>query len=154
MPMRYPVILPPGKANALTWLAAEHGIECGIHDGEPWADSPDAQALIDGYNPLPETKERLKEALDKERQARVDRLADDRKKFLSLAEFDELLFLVEQLGELTVAQSQTRTALLGAWNTVGLLEAASAAITADIDALPDMAAAAAFDVAADPRWPA
>jgi hypothetical protein len=150
--MMYPVTLPPGKEDAADWLRREHGIECGNHDGQQWADNPNAQSLIDAWDPLPEAKDKLKKALDRERQARVDQLANDRMKFLSLAQFDELLFFVEQVGSLTVEQTRLRTALLGSWATIGDVETAAMRIGTDIDALPDMGAAVAFDVTTSPHW--
>jgi hypothetical protein len=141
----YVVVIPPNKPYAPTYLETVHGIKCWNEDGVQYADSPDAQELIDGYDPLPRQKAKLKAALDFHLKARSDAVAEDRKKFLYLGQFDDLLFQKEQLGELSVEQSRLQTALLGAWATIGDIQNAAARVAADIDALLDIEEALAFD---------
>lgn len=149
----FPVTIPPGKPDAPTWLGRVHGIKCWWQDGQYLADSPAAQALIDGYDPLPGVRERLKARLEAERQTRVMALAGDQAQRDRLQSRMMELLLLAQQGTVTDADRAEMAAMHARWQVIKQIDAAADLIAADVNGMSDVAAMAAFDPAVSARWP-
>lgn len=152
-----PVAIPPDKPNAAL-AVARAGLTVLQLDGQwcaPSAQAARVQLLLDNFDPLPDQVAALLDRVADERARRDDALLGDLPaRVASLATGVGLLAKVAYLRQpLTEAERATADGLTALYGAHLAVLAAAQAIAADVAALTDPAAAFAYDIAGDSRWP-
>jgi hypothetical protein len=154
-----PITLPAGKPTA-TLALARAGFSCCNIGGVDcvWGDAAmvaEAEAVLAGYDPLPDARDQARAAVDAERRRRGALVLPDDPDTRWQAGWHATLVTYKLAKGLTLsAADQAMEAQLLALAVSGsAIDAAADAMLVDIDALTDPAAVLAYDVAGSVLWP-